>query len=112
MFLIFNLPFVKAAAMIYVPVSILSKITLCIADLNSFVPRISKPLFPILLILHPIFFKKLIRSFISGSVAQFLNFVLPLEKHAAIKTFSVAPTDIYGNFILQPFRPFFAEAKI
>ena len=111
-FFIFNFPFVKAAAIIYVPVSILSKITLCIADLNSFTPKISIPLFPLLLILHPIFFKKLIRSFISGSIAQFLNFVSPLEKQAAIKTFSVAPTDISGNFILQPFKPFFAEAKI
>ena len=59
-----------------------------------------------------IFFKKIIRSFISGSIAQFLNFVSPLEKQAAIKTFSVAPTDIFGNYIAQPLKPFFAEAKI
>ena len=87
MFLIFNLPFVKAAAMTYVPVSILSKITLCTVDFNSSTPKIFISLFPTLLILHPSFFKKLIRSFISGSIAQFLNFVSPLEKQDAIKTF-------------------------
>ena len=66
------------------------------------------PLFPTLLILHPIFFKKIIRSWTSGSDAQFLNFVFPLEKHDAINIFCVAPTDIFGNLIKLPFNPYLA----
>ena len=110
-FFIFNLPFVKAAAIIYVPASILSKITLCLVFFKSLDPKIFSPLFPTLLILHPSFFKNTIKSFISGSTAQFLNLVSPLEKQAAIKTFSVAPTDIVGNFITQPFNPFLLKQK-
>ena len=45
-------------------------------------------------------------------MAQFLSLVLPLAKHDAIKIFSVAPTDILGNFIKHPFKPFFADATI
>ena len=69
-------------------------------------------LFPIWLILHPNFFKKLIKSCTSGSHAQFLSSVLPFEKHEAINIFSVAPTDIFGNLIRQPFKPLLAETII
>ena len=57
-------------------------------------------------ILNPNFFKKLIKSLTSGSVAQFLSFVIPFAKQEAIKAFSVAPTDIFGNFIFVPFNFF------
>jgi len=40
-------------------------------------------------------FKKLTKSFISGSIAQLLKTVVPLAKLAAIIKFSVAPTDIF-----------------
>ena len=86
--------------------------TLWVADFNSFIPMTSILLFPTQLILHPSFFKKLTRSFTSGSDEQFLNFVFPFARQDAIKTFSVAPTDILGNFIKQPFKPFFVEATI
>ena len=41
-FFIFNFPFVKAAAIIYVPASILSKITWCVACFNCFTPKTFK----------------------------------------------------------------------
>ena len=47
--------------------------------------------------------KKLIKSIISGSIAQFLRMVIPLAKHAAIIVFSVAPTLIFENLIFAPF---------
>ena len=62
------------------------------------------------LILHPIFFKKEIKSLISGSIAQFDRIVFPFACAAAIIAFSVAPTEIEGNLILLPMRPFLAEA--
>ena len=60
--------------------------------------------------LQPILFKKFIRSFISGSIAQLLKVVLPFAKDAAIIKFSVAPTEILGNRIFAPVKPFGAEA--
>jgi len=60
--------------------------------------------------LHPILFKKLTKSFISGSIAQLLKTVVPFAKLAAIIKFSVAPTDIFENFILFPINPFGASA--
>ena len=60
------------------------------------------PLLPFRLTLHPIFFKKLIKSIISGSIAQFLNFVSPLAKQAPIKTFSVAPTAVTQRVAATP----------
>ena len=42
-----------------------------------------KDLCPTHLILKPIFFKKITKSFTSGSEAQFLNLVFPLAKHEA-----------------------------
>ena len=56
--------------------------------------------------------RKFVKSFISGSHAQFFRYVVPLAKEAAIITFSVAPTDIEGNLILLPISPFLASAKI
>ena len=58
--------------------------------------------FQSILFLHQHLFKKFVRSFISGSIAQFFKIVLPLAKHAAIIEFSVAPTLIFGNFIFEP----------
>ena len=52
----------------------------------------------------------MIKSFISGSIAQFDNIVSPFAKLAAIIRFSVAPTDILGNLILFPFKPLGALA--
>jgi hypothetical protein len=45
--------------------------------------------------LQPILFKKFIKSFISGSIAQFDNIEVPFAKLAAIIKFSVAPTEIF-----------------
>ena len=62
------------------------------------------------MILQPIFNKKLTKSFISGSIAQLFKTVIPFAKLAAIIKFSVAPTDIFENFIVHPFKPLLAEA--
>ena len=67
-------------------------------------------LFPVHLTLQPMFLKKLIKSLISGSIAQFFRIVFPFAKVAAIIKFSVAPTDIFGNLILFPFKPLGALA--
>ena len=61
-------------------------------------------------ILHPALFKKLTKSFISGSIAQLLKIVVPFAKLAAIIKFSVAPTEIFENRILDPFKPLGAVA--
>ena len=60
----------------------------------------------------PRFLRNFIKSFISGSIAQFFKIVLPLALKAASNAFSVAPTEIEGNFIVAPFRTFFAWAKM
>ena len=62
--------------------------------------------------LLPKFFKNEIKSLISGSIAQLSNIVFPFACVAEIIAFSVAPTDIEGNFILLPVNPFLAEAYI
>ena len=67
---------------------------------------------PFKLIFAPNFLRNCIKSFTSGSIAQFFKIVLPLALKAAIKAFSVAPTEIYGNFIFEPFKPFFASANM
>ena len=59
---------------------------------------------PFQLIFAPAELRKLVRSFISGSTAQFFNIVFPFAKHAAIIEFSVAPTVIFGNLISPPGR--------
>ena len=48
---------------------------------------------------QPDFFKKSIKSLISGSIAQFNNTVSPVACVAAMIAFSVAPTEIFGNLI-------------
>ena len=63
-----------------------------------------------LIAIQPSLVKKLTRSLISGSIAQFDNIVFPLAKDAAIIRFSVAPTEIFGNLILAPIKPFGALA--
>ena len=63
---------------------------------------------PITLITLPNFFKKFIRSKTSGSIAQFDRVVIPFALKAASKAFSVAPTEMDGNLILQPVKPFLA----
>ena len=44
------------------------------------------------LIINPNFLRNFIRSFISGSIAQFLRIVTPSALAAANNAFSVAPT--------------------
>ena len=56
-------------------------------------------------ILVPSFFKKLIRSIISGSIAQLSIVVTPLACAAAKIAFSVAPTEILGNLNFAPLSP-------
>ena len=51
-------------------------------------------------ILPPKLFKNLIKSFTSGSIAQFLSTVLPFALNAASIAFSVAPTEMLGNLFL------------
>jgi len=75
-----------------------------------FTPSILTVLFAVHLILHPILIKKLTKSLISGSIAQFDKVVFPLAKHAAIIKFSVAPTETLGNFIFAPINPLGALA--
>ena len=77
---------------------------------TSFTPTILRDRFAIHFILHPDLIKKLIRSFISGSIAQLFKVVVHLAKLAAIIKFSVAPTDIFENLILLPINPLGAEA--
>ena len=62
-----------------------------------------------MLIANPNFFKKIIRSLISGSIAQFFRIVVPLALDAANKAFSVAPTDTVENLIVFPFKPFLPQ---
>ena len=50
------------------------------------------------LFLPPNFFKNLIKSNISGSIAQLDKIVFPLAPYAASNAFSVAPTEIEGKF--------------
>ena len=50
--------------------------------------------------------KKLTKSLISGSIAQFDKIVFPFAKHEAMIKFSVAPTDTFGNFMFAPINPF------
>ena len=59
---------------------------------------------------QPDFFKKSIKSLISGSIAQFNNTVSPVACVAAMIAFSVAPTEIFGNLIFSPFKPSVALA--
>ena len=66
----------------------------------------------LILILAPNFFRKNIKSLISGSIAQFFKIVFPLAFKDASKAFSVAPTDNDGNLIVVPFNPFDASANI
>ena len=47
-------------------------------------------------------FINLVRSYISGSIAQFDKTVVPSAIVDAIIKFSVAPTEILGNFIFVP----------
>ena len=56
--------------------------------------------------------KKSIRSFISGSIAQFSINVGPLACTAANIAFSVAPTETLGNLKFAPLSPLVAEATI
>ena len=78
--------------------------------LTSLTPIILTVLLEVHFILHPILFKKFTKSFISGSIAQFDNIVVPFAKLDAIIRFSVAPTDTLGNLILFPTKPFGAFA--
>ena len=90
--------------------SILSNITEYLICFIYFTPTILIDLLAIHLILHPNLIKKLVRSFISGSIAQLFNIVVPLARHAAIIKFSVAPTDIFEKRIFDPFNPLGATA--
>ena len=65
-----------------------------------------------ILILQPSFFKNFTKSRISGSIAQFDRTVSPFALKAANIAFSVAPTEIVGNLIFAPVKPFFASAII
>ena len=77
---------------------------------KNFTPYIWSVLFPIHFILPPAEFKKLIKSFISGSIAQFFNILLPLARVDAIIRFSLAPTETLENLIFPPTNPLLAVA--
>ena len=53
---------------------------------------------PFKLIINPNFLRNVIKSFISGSIAQFLRIVVPSALAAANNAFSVAPTEIAWKF--------------
>ena len=50
----------------------------------------------------PILMRQFAKSIISGSFAAFRILVLPFANDAAIITFSVAPTEIFGKLISAP----------
>ena len=68
---------INAPAITKVPASILSNITEWLTGLNFLPPIIFISLLLIHFILTPIFFKKFVKSSISGSHAQFLINVVP-----------------------------------
>jgi UDP-N-acetylglucosamine 1-carboxyvinyltransferase len=53
----------------------------------------------------PIAIRHLAKSVISGSRAAFSITVVPLARTAAIRAFSVAPTETSGKLIVPPTRP-------
>ena len=110
-FIISNFPLATVAAIQKVPASILSAITVYSVLFKEVTP-ITLHTLPFHEIFAPAEFKKFVRSLISGSIAQFFNMVTPSAKHAAIIEFSVAPTLIFGNFIIVPFSLPFDFAKI
>ena len=97
-------------AIIYVPNSIRSVKTWCVAPWSVSTPSILITLEPSPVTFAPIRRNKSAKSMISGSLATFLRTVVPFAKVAAIKRFSVAPTDAKGNSYVAPFKPFGAFA--
>ena len=95
--LIFTCPLVIAPATMYVPASIRSNNTSHLSDFKDFIPLISIKDSPAPTIFAPQLFKKFANSTTSGSLAQFLNIVLPSMMAAAIIKFSVPVTDIFGK---------------
>jgi len=85
-------PFVKAAAIINVPVSILSGIISADTGFRFETPSIVITDVPAPLILAPILFNTSARAIISGSRAVFLKVVTPSATAAAIIIFSVPVT--------------------
>ena len=75
-----------------------------------FTPIIFNERFATHSIFDPALIKKLTKSFISGSIAQLLKIVVPFARVAAIIKFSVAPTEIFENRILEPIKPLGAVA--
>jgi len=75
-----------------------------LVSFKLFTPIISQVRFPTHLILAPADLRKFVKSFISGSIAQFFKIVFPLAKQAAIIVFSVAPTLILENLTVVPFN--------
>src|SRR6056300_353983 len=88
---------VIAAATKYVPASILSGIILYLIPFRFLTPLIINDLFLSKFILAPAFFKKLIKSMTSGSIAMLLILVLLFDRHEFKIAVSVAPTEIFAN---------------
>ena len=104
--LIVIFPFVKAAAIRYVPASILSAGILKVVPFSLFTPLILISSVPAPIMFAPIEFKKSARSEISGSLATLLSIVSPSAREAAIIRFSVPVTVIPSNLIFAPISPF------
>ena len=104
-------PFVTAAAARYVPASILSAGMLCSVPESLLTPSITILSDPAPSIFAPISFKNSAKSIISGSLATFVNSVIPSAKQAAIIIFSVPVTVTPSNLIFAPTN-FFALASI
>ena len=102
----------NAPAIMYVPSSILSKIILWFIFFFVILHSLIIILLLEIFIFPPNLLRYLIKSFISGSIAQFFSTVFPLALKAASIAFSVAPTEIEGKFIVAPFKPFFDSAII
>ena len=103
-------PSVMAAAIANVPASIRSEITEWVAPCRASTPSILTVSVPWPVIFAPIAFRQLARSIISGSRAAFTNSLGPLANAAAIRAFSVAPTDTMGNTTRPPLKPLDARA--
>mmetsp|Transcript_27491 Transcript_27491/g.50825 ORF Transcript_27491/g.50825 Transcript_27491/m.50825 type:complete len:305 (+) Transcript_27491:1833-2747(+) len=100
----------KAGANIKVPSSIRSVTTGWVAPCKRSTPCTVISEVPSPSICAPMERRQVAKSTISGSRAAFLITVVPLANVAAIRMFSVAPTEAKASSITAPLRPFGALA--
>ena len=84
------------------PASMRSGMVLLNPGCNSGTPWTTRDRVPLPSILAPMLSSKSIRESISGSIAAFSRTLVPLARVAAIRTFTVAPTETMGKRKLPP----------